>query len=219
MSDPIAYFLDKFREMWRDGLDARLAVECHAGQAWVSVHHRLPCPPYSPQSPRRRPSPSRIRRSARRAHARAAAAQAVPSPVQKTSAATTDIAIQTEMSDTVDDTAAQADQVEHNDPPALTEPLHHFQVPSAEQAHHDGRQQKRCGQAEHRQAVVHIVSKEDDSNQEPTQNIPQLDGNISSDVSQCSNCQKVLWTIDDYKWHYETQHGREDCRLLRSMLN
>ena len=81
-SDPIAYFLGKFREMWRDGLDARLAVECHAGQAWISIHHRLPFPPsFSPQSPNKRPSPSRIRHRARRAHARAAAAQADPSPV------------------------------------------------------------------------------------------------------------------------------------------
>ena len=82
-SDPIAYFLGKFREMWRDGLDARLAVECHAGQAWISIHHRLPFPPsFSLQSPNKRPSPSRIRHRARRAHARAAAAQADPSPDQ-----------------------------------------------------------------------------------------------------------------------------------------
>ena len=223
-SDPIAYFLGKFREMWRDGLEARLSVECHAGQAWMSIHHRLPCPPSSsPQSPRKRPSPSRIRRRARHAHARAAAAQADPSPVQVDGKiAKADIAIQTEMSDTVavDDSAVQADiQSEHDAHPALTEHLQHCQAASAEQAHHDDRQQKRRGQAEHRQAVVHITSERDDTNQEPTHYIPQLDGNISPNVSQCSNCEKVLWTIDDYKWHYETKHGREDCRLLKSMLN
>ena len=57
------------------------------------------------------------------------------------------------------------------------------------------------------------------SSDETEESIPQLDGNISSEVSHCSNSQKVLRTIDDYKWHYETKHGREDCRLLRSMLN
>ena len=136
--------------------------------------------------------------------------------------AKTDIAIQTEISDTVavDDTAVQADiQSEHDVHPALTEPLHHCQATSAEQSYQDDRQQKRRGHAEHCKAVVHITSEREDSNKEPTHYIQQLDGNISPDVSQCSNCEKVLCTIDDYKWHYETKHGREDCRLLKSMLN
>ena len=41
MSDSTAYFLGKFHEIWCDGLDARLAVECHIGQACMSIHHRL----------------------------------------------------------------------------------------------------------------------------------------------------------------------------------
>ena len=84
MSDPLEFFLGKFREIWRDGKDARITVECHAGQAWVSLHHRLPCPPpLSPQQPRSRsqpstprqpwkPGPSRLRRRARREEARRA---------------------------------------------------------------------------------------------------------------------------------------------------
>ena len=87
MSDPLEYFFSfsKFREIWRDNKDARIIVECHAGQAWISLHHRIPCPP--PQPPRRqsqpcpprrprRPGPSRLRRRARREEARRAIAAA-----------------------------------------------------------------------------------------------------------------------------------------------
>ena len=88
MSDPFSYFLSKFREIWRDNKDARCIVECHAGQAWISFHHCLPCPPPSsppppPHRQRRRPNPSRIRRRLRRANARAVAAQATLNCVQR----------------------------------------------------------------------------------------------------------------------------------------
>ena len=34
----------------------------------------------------------------------------------------------------------------------------------------------------------------------------------------CTNCHKTFATIEDEKYHKETQYGREDCYLLRSML-
>ena len=233
MSDPINYFLDKFCEIWRDGKDARITLECHAGQAWISLHHRLGCPPpSSPQFPRRPPSPSRERRRIRRAHARTAAAQAELNPIQindqvTTSAAEqTDKAVQTEMSKTVDATVQVENQEEQEAHAAPTEPLHdqhcpEYQVLPAEQARHQGRQHFSIGQAQPRQAVLHIesVRHTDTSSVLSNPGIPQFDGNISTDYSLCNMCQKVLETIDDYKWHYETKHGREDCRLLRSMLN
>ena len=48
--------------------------------------------------------------------------------------------------------------------------------------------------------------------------IPQLDGGIEQEVLKCKNCKKTMVTADDIKWHFETQLGREDCSILRSML-
>ena len=34
----------------------------------------------------------------------------------------------------------------------------------------------------------------------------------------CQDCKKVLDSIDDLKWHTDTKYGREDCRILQSMI-
>jgi hypothetical protein len=64
--------------------------------------------------------------------------------------------------------------------------------------------------------------------------IPQLDGG-TSDMSinnlnqhhqpqpvpyplRCSSCLKIFESEDDFKWHKQTQIGREDCSILKSML-
>ena len=180
------------------------------------LHHRLPCPPVSPQSPRRRPSPSRIRRRLRRAQARATAAQADIDPVHKDE----DVegvqavkAVQTEQTKTID----RAAQVYIQEAPLVPTDDIHDQVPSeqAEQALQDGGQQSRV-RAPHRQEVIHIPSVGERNDYHPR--IQQLDGNISPDFPKCNTCLKVLETMDDYNWHFKTEHGREDCRLLRSML-
>ena len=113
MSDPLDYFYSKFHDMWRDHKDARIIVECHAGQAWVSLHHRILCPPTSPPQPPsrqsqsspsrrpRKPGPSRLRRRARREEARRAAENAVTSKQYTNVAETT----------TASDTAEQAGQL------------------------------------------------------------------------------------------------------------
>ena len=68
--------------------------------------------------------------------------------------------------------------------------------------------------------------------QEPvskSNSIPQLDGG-GSDLrvqpppqnvpypSQCSTCKKNIEDQHDFNWHFGTEIGREDCRLLKSML-
>ena len=68
----------QFQLLWRAGTNARLNLECHAGQAWMSLHVHLPCPPRQQQQQqhhRGRPGPSRLRRRARRAKAREKAAE------------------------------------------------------------------------------------------------------------------------------------------------
>lgn len=245
MSDPLFYFLNKFREIWRESKDARLIVECHAGQAWLSLHHHLPCPPppswQSPPHRQSRPSPSRIRRRLRRANARAVAEQATHVSVQRNEddvtglACQIDKAVQTKVSETVDEAVQVNIQEAHQVPPPdptiavhiEDQPSLHYPAPQAEQASHghSGNHQNPGGQQQYHQAAVQIQGARDNFHQEyssdsmsSNQRIPQLDGNISSDLSVCNNCQKTLLTIDDYKWHFETKHGREDCRILRSMM-
>ena len=64
---------NKFQQLWQAGKNARLNMECHSGQAWVSLHVHLPHPPHPPtvyhQHPRRH-GPSRLLRRARREAAR-----------------------------------------------------------------------------------------------------------------------------------------------------
>ena len=72
-------------------MSANLNIECCNGEAWVTIHQKLQCPPH-PQPPLyvpkpRRSSPSHLRRRARRALARAAAEKA---------ASTVSTAVQTE---------------------------------------------------------------------------------------------------------------------------
>jgi hypothetical protein len=68
-------FVQKFRRLWKSGLDAHLDIDTHAGQAWVSLRVRLgqapgplqPHPQFPPHLKRTRDGPSRQRRRARRA--------------------------------------------------------------------------------------------------------------------------------------------------------
>ena len=41
---------------------------------------------------------------------------------------------------------------------------------------------------------------------------------LLNDQRYCTTCQKIFSTKDDEVYHQETQYGREDCYLLRSML-
>ena len=50
----------------------------------------------------------------------------------------------------------------------------------------------------------------------PESQTPQLDGD--QDFPDCKYCQKCFEDKGDYKWHYETEIGQEDCWILRSML-
>ena len=69
-----------FQKLWRSGTNARLHVECHAGKVCASLHVSFNLPQPSPH--RKRSSPSRLHRRARRAATRAqATGQAAPSEV------------------------------------------------------------------------------------------------------------------------------------------
>ena len=76
----------QFKNLWKSGFDAHLDIESHAGQAWVGIHVRLGHEPGPAQQHQHFPShldrkprdgPSRQRRRARRAAARAERADPV----------------------------------------------------------------------------------------------------------------------------------------------
>ena len=92
---------EQFQRLWRAGTNARLNLECHAGQAWMSLHVHLPYPPHQEQQQhhRGRPGPSRLRRRARRAKARENAAEKVTeistgNSTSKPSSSNTHVAVQ-----------------------------------------------------------------------------------------------------------------------------
>ena len=72
-------FVNKFMNLRKNGENATLSLQCHDGSVSVNLHLHLPSYPspryerHQPPQPRpgSRPSPSRVRRSTRRANARA----------------------------------------------------------------------------------------------------------------------------------------------------
>ena len=84
----------KFKELWHAGKNARLSMECYAGQAWLSLHiHLHQQPPPQPHLQRRQ-GPSRLRRRERREAARksvSAAEKAVATCESSPDASTLDV--------------------------------------------------------------------------------------------------------------------------------
>ena len=110
----------KFQELWRAGKNARLNMECYAGQAWLSLHIHLPQQPPPQPHLQRRQGPSRLRRRARREAARKSASAAVK-------AATTSEAIP-------DAPAPDISTAEEAGTPAIT--VADKMIPEAEKADH-----------------------------------------------------------------------------------
>ena len=80
-------FVSKFAYLWHSGKSARFSVECEAGEATIHLQLRLGVHLSQPQQNQglhqptaRKAGPSRLRRRARRAQARASAAEQVVGP-------------------------------------------------------------------------------------------------------------------------------------------
>ena len=205
MSDPLSIFINKFRSVWQAGTDARLFIECHAGQAWVSLHHHIPRPPPPLKQPPRHPGPSRLHRRRRRADARAAEA----------AVATAEMAVQTDDVPQTSEVAVQAALVvqpnqvppaEQVDPvPPL--PVYPF-LPPPHHLHDEVCQDQvyaAAEQVEHR-------------SQQFSSNIPQLDGLMESQViadqqthiwsCKCCQYEKFFKTEDELQLHHNTRDDR-----------
>ena len=101
-------FVNKFLTLCNNGESANLSLKCHDGKTVIDLQlHLQPVPPpsYRPQSspPSARASPSRVRRSARRANSRAA------NNAEKTEQVSTDCSL------TGDQTVNSAEQAEKGD--------------------------------------------------------------------------------------------------------
>ena len=71
-------FVNKFLTLCNNGKQANSSLRCKGGHAVINLQLQLnfePFHPYPPPSPRHHPSPSRVRRSARRAYAGVANAE------------------------------------------------------------------------------------------------------------------------------------------------
>ena len=82
----------QFEREWRAGNNARVQLECHAGQAWLSLHLHVQHPP--PHKDARQPGPSRLRRRARRAALRAKANTETNTAEVAVAVADTDLSIE-----------------------------------------------------------------------------------------------------------------------------
>ena len=125
MTETLDNLLKSFQETWQAGKDARLFLECHAGQVWTNLQLRISHPPPPKHHHPLKPGPSCLRRRARRAEAREAAEKAAssePSTIKETA----EVAAQTE--NTAKETCDVAEQADL-----------HVAVPAA-QHHHEGAQ-------------------------------------------------------------------------------
>ena len=122
----LQFYLDNFMRECQSGQDARLHMECHAGQVWPSFHFHVDHPPPKQQQQHRRPyGPSRLCRRARRADACAAANAAIKKHVA-VEVNTAEKAVQTEINDEDLSTTSATEE-------AAQQPSCNFNLP-AEQA-------------------------------------------------------------------------------------
>ena len=210
MADQLKNCFKKFQSIWQAGNDACLHLECHAGQVWVHLQLHLV---HHPPPQRKQPGPSRLRRRARRAEARAAGTAATAAPVENSAAATAEMAVQT---DPIPSEAVKA-SVGLTPGPAVR---HHpgQEVPAAqgglqpgEQDHHFPTPYARdvfCPDRDFRTAEEAIPLHHQQLG------IPQLDGAAEAPNFQCDNCSKPFRTRSQLQLHDETnQFGCDDCFL------
>ena len=238
MAETLSNLLKNFKETWQAGKDARLFLECHAGQVWMNLHLRLSHPPPPPKHHQpRKPGPSRLRRRARRAEAREAAEKAASSE-PSTNKETAEVAAQTENTD-----KERCDAAEQVDIPVAALANHHHQAaqaghllpaveaalgpPAAESARQlPVLQAKQLPQAEqarpwlpHHQPVHDALCPDlqfgvaEYLPRHVSADIPQVDGNVDQTWScKCCYYETFFGTEYQLKQHHDTEHDEwEEC--------
>ena len=230
--DPLREVYDQFDRYVRAGIDARLLLENHAGKLWINFQIQAQAKPNF----HKKVSPSRQRRREKRQSKQTifAAANAVKNDSLPVA--------QSQVTPIVPDTKFNTEDVtiseicfasNSNQNPAVSNPrsFHH----PAENAERNidfstsnqtklsitpqslphmlndllPAQMLQHGEKPHTRTVMQMNS---------TNKSPPGASAVVSAVKKCDVCQKVFETQDDVKWHRETQYGREDCKILKSML-
>ena len=183
-------FVTKFTHLWNAGKAAHLVIDCKAGEATVSLSLSLGRHlPTTPGQGHHQRRPGPSRLRRRERRAHARAEAAANAALSHS-----DVAVQAAIP-TVDAavqavpaTAVATGQAAVQAGPPAQEGLPRYRPPQL--------------------AAPPSLSP-----------IPQLDGSTDRDFpKKCKVCQKSLETRDDVSWHLESKYGREDCRILKSML-
>ena len=209
-------FVQKFTSLWRDGCSAKLQMETQHGDAWVSLHLSLGRPQHvCPPHPKKKcPGPSQLRRLKKRAAARrAAAAEDAHTRAQAAPENRTDVAVQA--ADTIN--ALHTEEAAVQAVPTTKEAAAQATDTSpAVQAGPPGRVGQHHHPLQYRHPAFQLAEQADPPSLSP---IPQQDGSTDRDFpKKCKACHKSFETRDDVAWHLGTKHGREDCQILKSML-
>ena len=190
MADQLKNCFDKFQSIWQAGNDARLHLECHAGQVWV----HLQIHPVQPHPQQKQPGPSRLRCRARRTEARAAGTAATAAPPVNSAAASAEMAVYTGPM-----------PIQHH--PGQEVPDAQADLQPGEQAHHFPMAHARdvfCPDEE-AAPLPHDVQL----------GIPQLDVAAEAHSFKCDNCSKPFKTRSQLQHHDDKhQFGCDDCSLF-----
>ena len=197
----------KFQDFWKAGKDARLNLECHAGQVWLNLQVYLPQPPpprsHYPPPPRQ--DSSRQRRRARRAEARAQAAVNAAKPA----AVTAEVSVQTDDSE-VKTTDAAVQAAIDDQPAELFHHSHQFLYPFPPPQIPD----EVC----HDQVYAAAAQADLRHQQSPPPYIPQVDGSADQEhIWSCKCCMyaKFFDTEDELQRHHNGPDDRGDPHFLQ----
>ena len=220
MADQLSNFLVKFRHEWQAGKNARLQIECHAGKAWITLHQPLGYSSPPAQHHPRRPGPSRLRRRARRADARAAASAAPTG--------TAEMAVQADLSPATVEAAVQAtSNTAHGSQSTAAQA-----GPRAEQAQHRPHHvaDAVCPDGWYHSPAVQAVAVPPRHGGEPgpvwappqvlQPEIPQLDGAADDQDQprhlqqhQCETCYMIFENRALFDEHDKAQFCCDDCNI------
>ena len=208
----LQFYLDNFWRELQSGQDVQLQMECHAGQVWLSFHVHVAHPPPQ-QHHQRHHGPSRLRRRARIAEARAAA-NAVPKETVADDVGTAEKADsgQTETNKHNDDLPTSSAAQEAAKHP---QPIHNTQLPSEQAVHWHictpDVPDTFCPDRDY-EAAAEVDRRNVPSLQSHNQNIPQLDG-LTHDhdcINSPASFPRLSRVMNNSRWqsHIEAEEER-----------
>ena len=235
--DPLREVYDQFDRYVRAGIDARLLLENRAGKLWINFQIQAQANPNF----HKKVSPSRQRRREKRQSKQLAAENAVKNDSVPVASSQVKPIVSASKVTIEDATASEICYVTESSQKLAVRTPKSLYPPAAEEAKRNlnldnikiistSNQTKPSNTP---QSLPHMLNNLLPANmlqhgEKPhmktgvqmnsTNKSPPDASAVVSDVKMCDVCQKVFETPDDIKWHRETKYGREDCKILKSML-